>query len=314
MVGELLPVITSIARMYYLDGLGQSEIARICGISRSTVSRALTTARERGIVRISVDDYDPLDGARERELCDRFGLKRAIVVRSTGEAMPTVSRAVGYFASATVTKWLSGYRTVGVSGGRTLAEVIRAMDVQPDRAGVKVVQLTGVIESTSSREDASRLSRMVSNRYQAACFAINAPAIVKDAGMLARLLSHTQIQSVWSMFESLDVALVGIGTLEDSAFAERQVISDTTLAELHRAGAVGEICGRFYDASGTECLTGHRSRVIGIELETLRSGPEVIAVTSGSERKAAILAAITGGLVHSLVIDQAGAKSLLGRP
>jgi len=314
MVGELLPVITSIARMYYLDGLGQSEIARICGISRSTVSRALTTARERGIVRISVDDYDPLDGARERELCDRFGLKRDIVVRSTGEAMPTVSRAVGYFASATVTKWLSGYRTVGVSGGRTLAEVIRAMDVQPDRAGVKVVQLTGVIESTSSREDASRLSRMVSNRYQAACFAINAPAIVKDAGMLARLLSHTQIQSVWSMFESLDVALVGIGTLEDSAFAERQVISDTTLAELHRAGAVGEICGRFYDASGTECLTGHRSRVIGIELETLRSGPEVIAVTSGSERKAAILAAITGGLVHSLVIDQAGAKSLLGRP
>lgn len=314
MVSELLPVITSIARLYYLDGLGQSEIAKICGISRSTVSRALTTARERGIVRISVDDYDPRDGASERELCDRFGLKRAIVVRSTGEAMPTVSRAVGYFASATVAKWLSGYRTVGVSGGRTLAEVIHAMDVHPDRAGVKVVQLTGMIESTSSRVDASRLSRMVSNRLQAACFPINAPAIVRDAGMHARFLSHTQIQSVRNMFGSLDVALVGIGTLADSAFAERQVIGDTGLAELRRAGAVGEICGRFYDASGTECLTGHRSRVIGIELETLRSGPEVIAVTNGPERKAAILAAITGGLVHSLVIDQAGAKSLLGKP
>jgi DNA-binding transcriptional regulator LsrR (DeoR family) len=314
MVRELLPVITSIARMYYLDGLGQNEIAKICGISRSTVSRALTTARERGIVRISVDDYDPRDGGKERELCDRFGLKRAVVVRSMGEAMPTVSRAVGYFASTTVTKWLSGYRTVGVSGGRTLAEVVHAMEVQPDCAGVEVVQLTGVIGSTSSRVDASRLSRIVSNRFQATCFAINAPAIVKDAGMLALFLSHAQIQSVWNMFASLDVALVGIGTLEDSAFVERQVIGDTSLAELQRAGAVGEICGRFYDASGTECLTGHRSRVVGIELETLRSGPEVIAITSGAARKAAILAAITGGLVHSLVIDQAGARSLLGKP
>ena len=314
MVGELLPVITSIARMYYLDGLGQNEIAKICGISRSTVSRALTTARERGIVRISVDDYDPRDGGKERELCDRFSLKRAIVVRSIAEAMPTVSRTIGYFASATVSKWLSDYRTVGVSGGRSVAEVIRAIEVQPDRVGVEVVPLTGTIGSPTSRVDASRLSRVLSSRFQATCFAINAPAIVKDAGMRDLFLSHAQIQSVWNMFASLDVALVGIGTVEDSAFTKQHVIGDSNLAELHQAGAVGEICGRFFDARGVECRTDLQSRVVGVDLETLRLGPEVIAITSGATRKAAILAAITGGLIQSLVIDQAGAESLLGMP
>ena len=307
-------MITSIARMYYLDGLGQGEIASIRGISRSTVSRALTTARERGIVRISVDHYDPRDSSKEHALCDRFGLKRAIVVRSTGESVATVRRTVGYFAAAPVTAWLADQRTIGVAGGRTLADVLQSMEGQPERIGVEVVQLMGTIGSTPSRIDASELSRTVANRFHGTCHAVNAPAIVEDRRTRDLFLSHTQIRSVWSMFASLDVALVGIGTLEDSVFAERQVIGEASRAELHRAGAVGEICGRFFDARGVECWTSLRSRVVGVELETLRSGPEVIAVTNGATRKAAIVAAISGGLIQSLVIDQAGAKSLLGMP
>lgn len=311
MDGESHTLITSIARMYYLDGLGQSEIANIRGISRSTVSRALTTARERGIVRISVDEYDPRDCAKERALCERFGLKRAIVVRSMGETVATVRRTIGYFAADTVAKWLAGHRTVGVAGGRTLAEVVQFMEVQSERAGVQVVQLMGTIGPTPGRIDASELSRAVADRFRGTCFAINAPAIVEDARTRDLFLSHTQIRSVWSMFASLDVALVGIGTLEDSAFAERQVIGDASRTELQRAGAVGEICGRFFDASGREIRSSHRERLVSVDLDVLRSGPEVIAVTNGPSRKAALVAAIEGGLVHSLVIDDGGAKALL---
>ena len=48
-----------VARLYYLDGLGQSEVARFAKVSQAKVSRLLTVARERGIVRISVADYEP---------------------------------------------------------------------------------------------------------------------------------------------------------------------------------------------------------------------------------------------------------------
>ena len=45
--------------------------------------------------------------------------------------------------------------------------------------------------------------------------------------------------------------------------------------------------------------------------EQLRAIPLVIAVTVGADRAAALHAAITGGIVKSVVIDDAGASALL---
>ena len=52
------------ARLYYVDGLGQNEVAKFAKVSQAKVSRLLALARERGIVRISVADYEP----RRRDL------------------------------------------------------------------------------------------------------------------------------------------------------------------------------------------------------------------------------------------------------
>ncbi len=302
---------TSIARMYYLDGLGQNEIATICGISRSTVSRTLTTARKQGVVRISVDDYDPRDSALERALCERFNLKRAVVVRNMGEEPSSVRRTIGYYASTFVAKWLAGARTIGVAGGRILADVVHFMEVQPERDGIEVVQLVGRGGPVSSRFDASGVSRAVASRFRGRCAAINALAIAESGLARDVVAACPQTRSVWNRFASLDVALVEIGTLEEPAFTTRPVIDDDSRAELRRAGAVGEMCGRFFGARGGECQTSHRARVVGIDLETLRSCPEVVAVISGATPRAAVLAAIAGGLVRSLVIDEHGAAALL---
>ena len=74
---------------------------------------------------------------------------------------------------------------------------------------------------------------------------------------------------------------------------------------------MGEVCGRFFDAKGRECDTSLRDRVIGVELDTLRSCPDVVVVTSGPSMGKAILAAVKGGIVKSIVVDQAGANSIL---
>jgi DNA-binding transcriptional regulator LsrR (DeoR family) len=83
------------------------------------------------------------------------------------------------------------------------------------------------------------------------------------------------------------------------------------LRDLERAGAVGEICGRFFDARGNECATAWRDRVISVQLTQLRAIPQVVGVVSGSDRSAAILAAVRGGILKSLVIDEIGANALL---
>ena len=50
---------------------------------------------------------------------------------------------------------------------------------------------------------------------------------------------------------------------------------------------------------------------ISIELAQLRRIPLALAVVSGTDRTAAIEAAIRGGLIKGLVIDEVGAAALL---
>ena len=52
----------------------------------------------------------------------------------------------------------------------------------------------------------------------------------------------------------------------------------------------------------------------GVSVDQLRKIPQVIAVVSGGDRSAALLAAIRGRLVKSLVIDEVGAAALLAQP
>ena len=54
--------------LYYQDGLGQKEICEVLGISRPTVSRMLSIGRERGIVRIEIQNPDNIAyGQMERK-------------------------------------------------------------------------------------------------------------------------------------------------------------------------------------------------------------------------------------------------------
>lgn len=299
------------ARLYYLDGLDQRQIAEILGVSRSTVSRLLTAARERGIVRISVDPFDPRDSALERELQERLGLSRAIVIKAMSSQIDSVRRTIGYFAAPLVNELIRPRVTIGIAGGRTVGELVSALPRLNADRDVRVVQLMGYIDPTARRADAPELGRALAERYGGSFLTLHAPAFLGDRQTRDALRAHEHIRLLWSQFSQLDLALVGVGTLEESMFAERGVLGRDELARLRAAGAVGEICGRFFDRDGQECATDFRDRVIGIELDMLRQGPDVIAVTNGPGRGAAVLAALRGGLVTSLITDDAGATALL---
>jgi DNA-binding transcriptional regulator LsrR (DeoR family) len=275
------------------------------------VSRLLTTARDRGIVRISVDDYDPRDRDLERKLRDRFGLRSAVVVQAMGNTPASIRRAVGYFAAPPVAEWIARQRTVGVAGGRTLAELVHHIEPQAQEGGPTFIQLMGAIGSNPGRIDASEQSRSLARRFHGAFRTLNTPAFAQSQRARNMFLSHAEIQAVWNTFDAIDLAIVGLGTLEESAFSERGVIEGAALAEVRTAGAVGEICGRFLDDRGRECDSSLRDRVISIGLDELRQCADVTAVLSGSARAHALRAAIRGGILKSVVMDQSAAYSLL---
>src|ERR1022692_717408 len=69
------------ARLYFLDGLSQAQVGKLVHVSQSKVSRMLALAQERGIVRVTVPEYEPRELAVEGALRRALGIE-AVVVRS----------------------------------------------------------------------------------------------------------------------------------------------------------------------------------------------------------------------------------------
>jgi DNA-binding transcriptional regulator LsrR (DeoR family) len=300
-----------IARLYHLDGLGQSEVARFARISQAKVSRLLALARARGIVRISVSDYEPRRRELEAQLQARFELTTVAVIKAGGSATAAdLRRCVGHFGAAVVDALLQPRDVVALAGGRTLHELVHHLPESGAKA-LTVVQAMGSVDSNVSVFDAPEVGRVLVRRLGGVLHSLNAPAFIPEKSTRDALLELEQVRSVHQHLGRARVALVGLGTLANSVFVERGTLDAAMLRDLRRAGAVGEVCGRFFDARGNECATAWRDRVIGVTLAQLRRIPLVVAIVSGADRTAAIEAAVRGGLIKALVIDETGAAALL---
>ncbi len=303
-----------IARLYYLDGLGQSEVARFAKISQAKVSRLLALARERGIVRITVADYEP----RRRELEDRirarFGLATVAVLKGPGSLETTdLRRTVGHFGAGVVDALIQPRDTVALAGGRTIHELVHHLPEAPGKSPT-VVQAMGSVDSSLNVFDAQEIGREMVRRLGGVFLSLNTPAFIPEKRTRDALLAQPQVANVRAHLGHARLALVGLGTLANSVFVERGTLDADMVRELERAGAIGEVCGRFFDARGNECATAWRDRVISVELAQLRKIPLVLALVSGTDRTAAIEAAIRGNLIKGLIIDEAGAAALLMSP
>ena len=299
------------ARLYYVDGLDQGEVARFVKVSQAKVSRLLATARERGVVRITVEEYEPRHKELEREIKSALGLASIAVIKTPPAASADDCRhAIAYFGASFVSELLANESVIAISGGRTMRKLVDM--VRADAAKqLQVIQAMGSIDASIGPVDASELGLALARKTGGSFATLNVPAFVPDKKTRDAFIALPQIRTVWRQLTSADVALVGVGTLENSVFAERKAIPAGELNALKKAGAVGEICGRFYDAQGRECVSPWRERVISIELDQLKRTRQVIGVVVGSDRAAATVAAIRGKLLKSLIVDEALAQAML---
>lgn len=307
-----LDLLRTVAKLYYVDGLREHEVAEIIGVSRSRISRLLSAARQKGIVRISVDVFEPRNPSLEKELERRFHVVNPVVIKTLGIVSASDARtAVGYLAAPFVSEFVRPHTVIGLGGGRSVAELVRHMEGANESQGIVAVPLMGNIGASASSTDAVELSRTLAQAFGGNHYTFSAPAFAPDIDSRDVFLNHQHVQSVWELFERMQTAFIGIGSVSQSVFVDRGALSLQDLGNLRSVGAVGEICGRFYDRDGKECDTEFRNRVINISLDKLRDIPEVIGVTRGRDRAQAIIAALRGGILKSVIIDEDGARGML---
>lgn len=299
--------------MHFVERLDQKEIASRIHTSRSTVSRMIRDAMDRGIVDIRIRFPMQRERDLEESLRTSFNLRLTRVAPGNASTDQKAADSVGRLGADLVDTTLPPGGTLAVCWGRTISRVVDHLSPRDPGDQLRVVQMIGSLHDSDDETNGYELARVASKKLGAALELLSAPLIVDDAHVAKTLLQQTAISRVIDRARHSDLALVGLGSVAPatSALVRAGFVSAHEALDLARAGAVGDISGMLIDSDGQPVATGVSSRVIGVSLDDLTAMNAAVAVAYGPDKVAIIRAAIAGGYLDGLVTDQATATALL---
>lgn len=308
-----LRLVTRVARLYHERGLSQPDIAAQLHISQAKVSRLLKRAVQDGIVRTTVSVPLGIHVDLEDALEVRYHLQDVVVADSLVDDEGSVLRDIGAAAAHYLETTVAPTDIVGISSwSATLLAMVDGMHPSTARAA-RVVQILGGVGNPSAEVHATQLTRRLAQLLRAEATLLPAPGVVGSAEARDVLTEDVFVAQAMGYFDEVTIALVGVGTVEPSTLlaSSGNVFSDSELDSLRAAGAVGDICLRFFDHAGRPVQTALDRRVIGMSLAQLGRVRRAITVAGGPRKRAAIRATLAGGLINGLITDRYTAEHLL---
>ena len=303
-----------ICKLYYEEGLSKVEIAEKTRISRFKVAKILEDAVEEGIVEIKVKDLPGSWFELENRLEREYGIYRAVVCDS-GSGIEQTKINLGAAAALSLSDMIQDGDCIGLAWGTTIYRMVEAFPKIDSRRNVSVIQLTGGLHQVSRGFNPVDLTSRLSEKIAgSSLFQLYAPAIVDNSEAKEILLKESTINETIKRFNSVNLAVVGIGSMspKPSTMLYRDgFITDSQLLQVSDLGLAGDINSHFYDSEGRPCRTPFDDRTIGIDLEQLRRIRYVAALACGEEKVNAIRAALRGRIVNILATDRLTAESLL---
>lgn len=307
-----LRLITKVARLYHERDYKQTEIAAQLDLSQATVSRLLKKAKSERIVRTVISVPTGAFPNLEDQLQRTYKLKDVIVVDCVQKEDPM--REIGAAAAYYVETTLKQGEVIGISSwSGTLLAMVDAMHPISRQTEAQVVQILGGVGNPSAETHANRLTGRLATLTNGEAHSLPAPGVVGSAESMRVMLEDQFTQKPLALFQSITLALVGIGAVEPSALlaSSGNIFSPQELEHLQAQGAVGDICLRFYDAQGKAVSTSLNDRVIGLRLEQLRTVQRAVGIAGGERKTAAIRGALCGGWINVLITDRYTAENLL---
>ncbi len=308
-----LRLLTKVARMYYERGLRQSAIADQLNLSQATISRLLKRAEEERLVRTTVSVPLGAFPELEEKLQAIYNLKDVVVVDSVqddDQILRDIGAAAAFYVETTVKRG----EVVGISSwSATLLAMVDAMHPLSKSVEANVVQILGGIGDPAAEAHAAHLSRRLAALMHGKSVFLPAPGVAGTAETRRVYLDDPFVREAMTLFDSVSLALVGIGSVEPSRLlaSSGNVFSTEELEQLKAQGAVGDVCLRFFDSAGLPVITPHNDRVIGISLDQLRQVRRTVGIAGGARKLAAIRGALEGGWINVLITDRYTAEKLI---
>lgn len=317
-IGPAQLVLTAaVARRYFLEGRSKSEIAEEFRLSRFKIARLLDSARGSGMVHIEIRHQGTIDVDLSAQLQERFGLTHAIVVDTPDEDDDSLRRHLGAAAGELLAEVCTAQDVLGLAWARSVSAMSVAMPQLPQ---VPVVQLTGTQSSPYGDHSTVDIVRDVARVSGGPAFVFYAPFIVPDPATAQAMRRQPEVARAFDQLPSVTRAVVGLGRWAQGRSTLYDAATDEEREQLRDLGVVTELSGVFLDGDGEPVATGLAERMIGLTAEQLRAIPEVIAIPYGTDKAAAVLAALRSGLIGGIVTHATLANVLVasdadtGRP
>lgn len=305
-------LLAEIAELYYLEGRDQAEIASSVGVTRSMISRMLKEARQSGIVEIRIHRSSESDPGLEKELQERFGLKRVQVTRERATRAANLVKQLGAAAAQVLAEYLTPGIIIGLAWGISIGATVDAFDARR-RVPARVVQLAGALGASNAEYDGYGLVLRLAQKLGGESYFLNAPCYCPTPAMVQALLETPAIRETVELGRQAGVALLGVGSTQRkySSFYRSGYIPSEEIDRLHELGAVGNVAGIHFNIQGESLCEEFSEHLVVIRKEDLLGIPIRLGVSGGPGKAVPILGALRGGFINVLVTDAATARKVL---
>lgn len=307
-----LNLLVKVSNMYYYENLTQSQIAKILYISRSKVSRLIQEARENGIVEIIIHGPNERNTYLEEQLKERFNLKDVRVLLGCNIEIDQMLSGIGILANEYVDSLLKPNTVIGISRGKTMKNVINT--ISPSRKmPITVVQLVGSTLSSEPSIEGPEIARQFANAYGGTYYYLFTPLFLEDGNAREVLMKTPAVAETLKLSEKSDIILTGLGFLspDDLSLLWNGFLEQEEIFNLRSKGAIGHICGYYYDIHGNIIDTKIHDSIIGLDINNIIKKEYVIGVAGGPTKFKSILGALRGNLINVLITDEKTALNVI---
>lgn len=303
-----------VARMYYYQEMTTEAIAREIQVSRSTVSRLLSFAKQEGLVDIRIKDPYEHPRRLEKTITDRFKIKQVHVVpvpEVVGEA--EWLERVALYAANYLNAIFDSDMILGIAWGTTTSTISRYLQHKPTYNS-QIVQLNGAGNTQTTGIDyASEIMMRFSQNYGAPAHLFPVPTFFDYAETKNALWEEGSICRLLEMQQKADLLLYSIGTVDagvPSHVYSGGYLEERDYIELEKQSIAGDIATVFFreDGSFDRIPLNERTSGPGMELFQQKNG---ICVVSGLSKVRGLHAALKGRLMRELILDEPTARRLV---
>jgi DNA-binding transcriptional regulator LsrR (DeoR family) len=265
-------------------------------------------AVEAGLVRFEIDETGEIDAQLSDRLRRKYALRNALILAGPDLPCSALFEPLGRAAASLLEEVLTDGCVLGVAWGRTLAATAKAISRLPK---ISVVQVAGGLTTLEFPQNSADLVSRMAAAGDGTAYPIFLPMWVEDASLVKRLRTEPSVAQVLERYDRIDVLVSGIGSWNPPVSCLYDAFSKAWKRQVLAAGVRADLCATLIDDAGGVVPSPLDKVGLALNAKQIRRIPERVAIAGGLEKASAILAALKGNWITTLVTDAGVARRLL---